>query len=215
MRFIYLCVFLTIPTVHCAKKTNCRKYATAIAPSTGAQINCKFDQKSAQNRCTSGNINSVYAYTGIDQFIDEGHAMGRQRWETLLISGGTSQRTDTFYSADKRILSIVTTSGSVTTASTALEWDSIQRTTKYLSDYDSGTGSTCKGKLESAQFDDASHKVSGQISLAQSVGTGTYAGTPCAGSADSTFSYNYDSDNLMISSISTTYAILSKEEICQ
>lgn len=178
-------------------------------------MNCKFDEKSAQNRCTSGNITSVYAYTGIDQFIDEGHAMGRQRWETLLISGGTSQRTDTFYSADKRILSMATTSGSATSVSTALEWDSMQRTTKFSSDYDSGTGSTCKGKLEIAQFDDTAHKVSGQISFAQSVGTGSYAGTPCVGTSDSTFSYQYDSDNIQIASATTTYNILSKAEICQ
>lgn len=201
--------------MYCAQKSDCRNYATSIAPSTGGRITCKFDEKSAQNRCTGGSVNSLYAYTGIDQFIDEGRAMGRRRWETILISGGESRRTDTFYSSEKRVLSTVTSYGTASSSGTALEWDSLQRTIKYASDYDSGTGTTCKNRIEVMTYNDADRTVTGQMTYAQSIGTGSYAGSPCAGLTDLTYTYRYDSDNELIAADSTTYSILAKAEVCQ
>lgn len=199
----------------CVQKTDCRKYATAIKASNGARIDCSFDEKKAQKRCVSGNITSLYAYRSLGEFIEEGQAISRRLWISLDITGSVSRRVLNGIDEGKRIVSSVTTEGSTIVIDRALDWDAYQRPIRFSSSYDSGTGDTCSGRIETAQINDAGLTLETQVDYTQSVGTGAFAGAPCAGSANSSSVLRYDGDRELIANGSTTYTILSKSEVCQ
>lgn len=200
---------------HCAQKTDCRKYAEQIVLSTGARIDCSFNEKKAEYRCASGGVSTVYAYTGLDEFIDESRVIGRRRWVGSQVSGAVTEQTINGFADDKRLLSTVKTSGSAMITYTSQEWDGYQRPVRISSNHDSGTGNTCLGRIETAQIDDAARTITVNVSYASSTGTGIYAGSPCAGTANTTTVYRFDSDAEMIGAGSTNYSILKKGEVCQ
>lgn len=200
----------------CTQKTDCRKYATVIQPSGGgARIDCSLDEKKAQKRCVSGSLTSLYAYRSLGEFIEEGQAIGRRRWVSLDATGSLSYRVLTGLAEHKRLVSTATTEGAAVSTSTALDWDAYQRPVKLSGNYNSGTGSTCNGRTETIQFDDAALIMTYQLSYAQSVGTGALAGTPCAGATDSSTVYRYDGDKELVAVDNVTYSILKKAEVCQ
>lgn len=199
----------------CAHKTDCRKFATAVRRNDGARLDCKFDEKTARKHCVSGGVISDYAYRSLHDFIDEGRIVGRRLVVSVLLSGATTKRTDNFLDGASRILSSAVSQDASVSVYTAQAWDGFQRTVSYSNNYDSGTGSSCNGTIESFRYDDAALTVTDQISYAASVGTGIYAGSPCFGVSDASYVYRYDSDMELIASDSYTYTILSKEEVCQ
>jgi hypothetical protein len=215
MRGFALICFVVFSYLNCAQKTDCRKYATQIARNDGGRIYCDFNEKTARKHCVGGSVISDYAYRSLGDFIDEGRIIGRRLWVTLLVSGSLTKRTDNFLSSDSRILSAVDTQDATTKVSTPQEWDSLHRPLRQIVDFNSGTGSSCNGMVETTQFDDGALTIADQVSYAQSVGTGSLAGTPCATAVDSTYSYRYDSDKELIATNTYTYTLLAKAEVCQ
>jgi len=200
---------------HCAQKTDCRKFAEQIVASNGARIDCNFNEKKAEYRCSGGGVSTVYAYRSLGDFIDESHVIGRRRWAGSQVTGAVTEQTINGFADDKSIVSTVRTSGASVISYTSLEWDSYQRSIRISVNYDSGTGNTCSGRIETAQIDDAARAITVTISYAASTGTGTYAGSPCAGTTDTTTVYRFDEDAEVIAAGSTNYSILRKGEVCQ
>lgn len=207
---------VTVLTIaQCAQKTDCRKYAEQIVASTGARIDCSFNENKAEKRCVSGGVTSVYAYRSLGDFIAESHATGRRLWAGLEVTGSTNLRVLVGFSDDRRILSTVQLQGASVWTNSTLEWDTNQRPTIFTSNFDTGSGATCSGRIQTAQFDDATGTVTVSNDYTQSVGSGALAGTPCAGASNYSVVYRYDGDNDLIAEDSITYSILRKGEVCQ
>lgn len=206
---------LSLMQLACMQKTDCRKYATGITASTGARSTCSLDEKKAQYVCVSGSFSITYAYRHLSEFIEEGHVIGRRRWAGSTSSGAASETILNGIAEDKRVVSSVKVQGSETLSYNMLEWDNYQRPTRISSNYDSGTGNACTGRIETVQFDDVGLSASTQISYALTTGTGTMAGSPCGGQSDASTTYRYDGDHELIAAGSVTYSIWSKGEVCQ